>query len=187
MKPKYQQRRSQLASTAPADYVSPHHNDGGWHGSSIGSIEFDTLWEPLFDRLLVKRISAPAGAGMIVAPENAGPQSETYWGVVLRVGPGRRLAGNWREREWIQSKPGDVVIFGPFTDWDSFGEDVVLIQERDIRVFVSRGVNRLPGFHHEAALPSAADLDAIAAEMILAEKEETHGHTKQQRTKKAAR
>lgn len=126
------------SSVDPRQHVSPHHSDGGWHGSSIASVRFDTQWQPLFDRLLVKRIRAPRQIGSIILPDIAPDDRNTNRGVILCCGPGKRIAGEGNERQALSVKPGDEIIFGPYTDWDSFGEDVVLIQEADIRVVIGR-------------------------------------------------
>jgi co-chaperonin GroES (HSP10) len=116
---------------------SPGHSDGGWHGSAIGSEKFDTLWEPMFDRLLVKRIPDATRIGSIFVPDTAAKLGEQSRGVILRVGPGKRIDGEGNQRQALEVKPGDEIIFGRWTDWDSFGDDVVLIQEADIRVVLS--------------------------------------------------
>jgi co-chaperonin GroES (HSP10) len=121
----------------PAQHVSADRSDGGWHGSSVGSVRFDTEWQPLADRLLVKRIGAPARSSVIVLPDSAQQDRSTNLGIILRCGPGKRIAGEGNKRQALSVKPGDVIVFGPYTDWDSFGQDVVLIQEADIRVVVN--------------------------------------------------
>lgn len=157
-------------------YQSPHHPDGGWHGSAIGSEKFDTLWEPMFDRILVKRITEPS-KGLIVMPQTAAPLRDTSNGIVLRVGPGKRIAGEGNRRQPLDVQPGDEVIIGRWTDWESFGDDVVLCQEADIRVVVTHnGVIAGQGM----TLPSAEDLDVVAQE-----KESSHAHTQRSSKKKA--
>lgn len=169
----------------PGDaYVSPHYGDGGWHGSSIGSVKFDTDWEPLFDRILVKRI-AEQPKGLIIAPETAAKQTDTSRGIVLRVGRGKRIEGEGDTRRPLEVAPGDEIIFGRFTDWDSFGEDVVLIQEADIRV-VTKWVTRISahGWSRVNEDPTIVELDGET--LIIGEKREPNADTKLRSKKKAA-
>lgn len=79
-------------------------------------------WTPRHDRLFVKRCAEPE-IGRIVIPEKY--QQPTHTGVVLSVGP-----------EVLDVKPGDLVTFGRFTDYDD--EGVVLIQEADIMFKVDK-------------------------------------------------
>jgi chaperonin GroES len=82
---------------------------------------------PLNDRVLVRRIPEPEAQTYIVRPESA--QVPSTWGQVVAVGPGKMSKKGWRVPVGV--KPGEVVIFGPYVDFDK--DDLVMIQEQDIR------------------------------------------------------
>jgi chaperonin GroES len=92
----------------------------------IGNIAPFTL-RPMNDRVLVRRLPEPPISALIIIPEVAQPDS--MLGEVVAVGPGKRLPTG--ERLPLDVKPGDLVRWGPWTDYDD-GE-LVLIQEGDIR------------------------------------------------------
>ncbi len=85
---------------------------------------------PLYDRVLVRRLPPPASEGLVVIPDAAVEKST--WGQVVAVGLGRRTESGGRIPPEV--KAGDVVIFGPYTDFDR--DDLVMIQEADIRAVV---------------------------------------------------
>jgi chaperonin GroES len=95
----------------------------------------------MHDRLLVKRFPDQERVGAIYIPEDARRHTENYSarGVILKVGPGRRASDGTRIPCDVQ--PGDEIIFGRWTDWELFGQDVVLIQEADIRVVVKNATH----------------------------------------------
>jgi co-chaperonin GroES (HSP10) len=147
------------APVAKDSYLSPHHGDGGWHGSSFGSEIFDADWQPLNDRILVKRLPEKTREhSLIVRPEITDEIS--YRAVVVKMGLGKRSEGEWRKvgvvwtsdengiqqgtgGEWkwvpVDGRPmslrvGQEVLIGPHVDWDSFGGEYALCQEADVRV-----------------------------------------------------
>jgi co-chaperonin GroES (HSP10) len=120
-------------------WVSPHHGDGGWH-TTPGTQDPDIVERliPLRDRITVRLFPEVQAVrpSLIVRPDSAvATNPETRRGVILRVGPGR-----WIDGEFIptQVKPGMEVSIGPHDDWNSlhagFGDEVVICQEADIRV-----------------------------------------------------
>jgi co-chaperonin GroES (HSP10) len=123
----------------PAPWISPHHGDGGWH-TTPGTQDPDIAERiiPLRDRITVNLFPEVEAVrpSLIVRPDSAGATNpETRRGVILRVGPGR-----WIDGEFIPTevKPGMEVSIGPHDDWNSlhagFGDEVVICQEADIRV-----------------------------------------------------
>lgn len=112
-------------------------NDRKSH-SNLSSDVPDTAWEPMRDLLLVRKYPDPEMRGSIHLPENARKHLVDYAakGIVLKVGPGKRIDATRRESMEVQ--PGDEIIFGRWTDWESFGEGVVLIQQADIRLVTKR-------------------------------------------------
>lgn len=107
-------------------------------------------WQPMKDRLFVQRIEEPEKS-LIFVPDkywNAKgfTKNSAHIGKVLSVGPKVR-----------EVKPGNMVAFGRFTDYDDDG--IVLIQEADIMFKISDpvkigidkfvhndvGVDRAPG------------------------------------------
>ena len=82
---------------------------------------------PLNDRVLIRRIADSGnGSAIIALPESARVPSRR--GVVVSVGPGKRGADG--SRRPLAVKPGNVIYFGRYTDYDD-GE-LLLIQEADI-------------------------------------------------------
>lgn len=83
---------------------------------------------PLNDRILVQRIPDPsAESSFLITPDVAKPLST--WGRVVSVGPGKRTRKG--ERIPVAVKPGDVILFGKYVDFDE--DNYVMIQEADIR------------------------------------------------------
>jgi hypothetical protein len=140
-------------------WVSPNFGDGGWHNTP-GTQRFTTEWVPMADRLLVRLYDEPASE-VILSPQIV-RDNTTRKGVVLKCGPGKWIAGEWwyvnrwevtggglpavtvGTWEWFPGhrqplivKPGDHVVIGKYTDWESteagWGENVVICQEADIR------------------------------------------------------
>lgn len=134
--------KAQIKNQPIADsHVSPHFGDGGWHGSSFDSEKFDLDWQPLNDRILVKLLPETPNYSLIVRPENAAPPTDNRRGLVLRVGPGKRIEGS-SERIPLDVKPGDEVLIGRWTDWDGFNGQTSICQEADIRVIVHGKTDR---------------------------------------------
>lgn len=142
------------AKHRPSDsWVSPNFGDGGSHNSP-GTNRYTTEWEPLHDRILVELFEEPKEASVIARPEVAGllePASRR--GIVLKVGPGKWIAGErhlvdgeWKyfagHRQEITLKPGDEVVIGRWSDWESnesgWGQNVVIAMEADVRVIIRR-------------------------------------------------
>lgn len=81
---------------------------------------------PLNDRVLIRRIADQPNQPGIVTPEIAGKPSRR--GVVVSVGGGKRSHNGHRIP--LAVRPGDIIYFGRYTDYDD-GE-LLLIQEADI-------------------------------------------------------
>ena len=92
-----------------------------------GQHEGEMTVRPLNDRILVKRLPLPEQDGLIIAPEIG--REPSFRGKVVSVGPGKR--GKHAQRIPCDVLPGDVVLFGKYTDFDR--DDLVMIQEGDIR------------------------------------------------------
>lgn len=89
-------------------------------------------FQPLHNRILVQRLSDwPNDTGVIIAPECA--QKPSRRGVVVRVGLGRRSERGVRIP--LVVKPGDVIYFGRYTDFDD--GRLLLVEEADIVGVVS--------------------------------------------------
>ena len=86
---------------------------------------------PLNDRVLVRRLSQETLSSRIVVPDCA--QQPSLIGEVVAVGPGKRRENGTRQP--LDVKPGQLVAFGKFTDYDD--DEFVLIQEGDIRGIVN--------------------------------------------------
>jgi chaperonin GroES len=91
------------------------------------------MWQPLNDRILVRRISEP-NASRIITPEKY--RQATHTGIVVAVGPGKRDEDG--DRVPLDVEIGDIVTFGRFTDWDV--DDTVLIQEADVMFTAPRAM-----------------------------------------------
>ena len=90
-------------------------------------------FQPLADRILIRRIDDDRNRPMLIVPECA--QKPSRFGVVVAVGPGKRDAQGYRRPMCV--KPGDSIQFGRFTDHDD-GE-LLLITEQDIVGVVIEG------------------------------------------------
>jgi len=86
---------------------------------------------PLNDRILVRRLDTMHDS-VIVAPDIA--PRDGGRGRVVAVGPGKRDSHGGRIS--VDIKPGDVVRFGRFVDFER--DDLVMIQEGDILVVEKR-------------------------------------------------
>lgn len=133
-------------------WVSPNFGDGGSHNSP-GTNRYTTEWEPLHDRILVELFEEP-NHSILARPDVAGllePASRR--GIVLKVGPGKWIPGErhfvdgeWQyfpgHRQEMTLKPGDEVVIGRWSDWESaesgWGQNVVIAMEADVRVIIRR-------------------------------------------------
>lgn len=111
-------------------YVSPHHQDGGWHGSTFASERFDADWQPLNHRILFRRL--PDRHKSAVGIDQEGGWAERR-AVVVKVGPGKRDEEG--ERVPLDAFPGDVVTIGKHVDWDSYDGLYCLAMFEDIQYF----------------------------------------------------
>jgi co-chaperonin GroES (HSP10) len=103
---------------------------------------------PLTDHILVELDPLPEPSAVIAAPQIYQREIGTRVGTVLAVGPGKwkeKPGRSWeitRERFYpTQLKPGDRVVIGHFSDWESWncdadapGPNIVLCQEADVRL-----------------------------------------------------
>jgi chaperonin GroES len=83
-------------------------------------------FQPLDDRILVERIDEDDTASIIIVPELAAVPSRKA--VVVACGPGKRTGSGGRIP--VDVRPGDIVVFGRFTDFDN--GRLLLIQEADV-------------------------------------------------------
>ena len=90
-----------------------------------------TNLQPLFDRVLIKRVeSEQTSPGGIIIPDTA--QEKTQAGSVIAIGKGKVLAdGSLRPP---QVKVGDKILFGKFsgTDVKLGGEELLILKEDEI-------------------------------------------------------
>ena len=120
--------------------------------TQLGGLWFDPYKiKPLGDHLLVELDEATERTTLIVPDVARNKDIGTRTGTVLAVGPGK-----WREKRdfeetWILNplifepttlKPGDRVVIGHYSDWESWfadyegrGRNVVLCQEADARLY----------------------------------------------------
>lgn len=89
---------------------------------------------PLNDRVIIKRVDKVEGvsAGGIIIPENARERPQE--GVVIAVGPGRRLDAEVEDRQALDLKVNDRVLFGKFagTEITLDNEEYLIMREDDI-------------------------------------------------------
>ena len=90
-------------------------------------------WQPLHDRVLVRRLPEEKKQGLIIIPEVA--RKKAVYAKVLAVGPGA-----WRDGYFCKTavKPGDVVLVpgagNNYPDWEE--DERLMIQEGDIGAIV---------------------------------------------------
>lgn len=82
----------------------------------------EETFQPLDDRVLVRRISEPQASIIWL------PSKPSVLGVVVRSGPGKRLADGTRQP--LDVKPGDIIQLGRYTDYDD--GTLLLIREADV-------------------------------------------------------
>lgn len=120
--------------------------------TQAGGLWFDPRdIRPLGDHILVELdVDHPfSDSSVIMKPDNAAQEIGTRIGTVIAVGPGK-----WKEKPGLSweltrqvftpttLKPGDWVIIGHYSDWESWscdyegrGANIVLCQEADVRLF----------------------------------------------------
>ena len=128
--------RNQHRTRIVDSWTSPHHMDGGWHGSDPAN---DTHWVPRHDRILVQRLPDIHPDRILVAPDVANMICQ-HRGIIIRTGPGKLVEGvngGWVRRP-VEVLPGQEVIIGPHVDWESEDGQYVLCQEADVRLVVYR-------------------------------------------------
>lgn len=121
-------------------HISPRFGDGGWH-TTPGCMEFSREWEPLGDHILVELDDEPEAKNSIFRPDVALNQEKmTRTGTVLKVGPGKRIDDEPSQREPMYLMPGDRVIVGQYSDWESWDADwegrdrnIAVFQQNDVR------------------------------------------------------
>lgn len=122
--------------------------------TQVGGLWFDPREiEPLGDHIVVELDYEMPPSMIVAAPEiTENTELGTRIGTVLTVGPGK-----WKEvRKYTESwmlnplkferttlKPGDRVAIGHYSDWESWfsdyegrGRNIVLCQEKDVRVLI---------------------------------------------------
>lgn len=132
-------------------YISPHFGDGGWH-TTPGALSFDPKTiQPFGDHILVAIDSESESEGMIAKPDIArNVERNCRIGTVLKVGP-----GEWKDSKTHKGKhigiripmtlkPGDRVVVGQYSDWESWdadyegrGANICIFQEADVRGVLS--------------------------------------------------
>jgi co-chaperonin GroES (HSP10) len=122
--------------------------------TQVGGLWFDPLKiKPLGSHIVVVLDEELPASDVIAAPEVArNREIGTRTGTVITVGPGkleekRKYTESWQLNPLAfrptTLKPGDRVVIGHYSDWESWfcdyegrGRNVVLCQEADVRVLV---------------------------------------------------
>jgi co-chaperonin GroES (HSP10) len=122
--------------------------------TQVGGLWFDPLKiQPLTDHILIQLDDETPPSKLIVAPDVAKNRDiTTRIGTVIAVGPGKWKEKRNSEVSWVWNplvfkrttlKPGDRVAIGHYSDWESWfadfegrGQNVVLCQEADVRLFI---------------------------------------------------
>jgi co-chaperonin GroES (HSP10) len=120
--------------------------------TQVGGLWFDPRKiRPIADHILVEIDEEQPMSELITTPDVAKNQEiGTRIGTVLAVGPGK-----WKEKPGLtfeitkerfhatQLKPGDRVVIGHYSDWESWNCDfegrdknIVLCQEADVRLLI---------------------------------------------------
>lgn len=91
--------------------------------------------EPTQDRVLVRLLRDNHASKIIHLTDEKEIMKQSQRAIVLAVGPGKIIEGinGGRVRCPVDVRPGDVVYIGPYND-HVFDDDMVLVQEADIRV-----------------------------------------------------
>ena len=87
-------------------------------------------FRPLHDNILVFRLPDGMAEGLIIEPEVA--RKPSRYGTVMAVGPGKRDSQGYRRPLCV--KPGDVIRFGRYTDFDD--GYLLIIREPDVEGIV---------------------------------------------------
>ena len=94
-------------------------------------MEFDVKFRPLYDRVLVKRVSAEQKtAGGLIIPDSA--KEKPQEAEVVAVGAGRAVEGGGVRP--MSVKVGDKILFGKYTgdEIKLDGEEMLILREEDI-------------------------------------------------------
>lgn len=83
--------------------------------------------KPLGNRVLIQRNKAPSTKGGILLPDSA--QEKPKEGTVLAVGPGK--INDKGEKEVLNVKIGDKVMFSSYSGTEVNGEEGLLIMSED--------------------------------------------------------
>lgn len=83
--------------------------------------------KPLGNRVLIQRNKAPSTKGGILLPDSA--QEKPKEGTVIAVGPGKY--NDKGEREELNVKVGDCVMFSSYSGTEVSGEEGLLIMSED--------------------------------------------------------
>lgn len=83
--------------------------------------------KPLGNRVLIQRNKAPSTKGGILLPDSA--QEKPKEGVVVAVGPGKY--NDKGEKEQLNVKVGDKVMFSSYAGTEVSGEEGLLIMSED--------------------------------------------------------
>lgn len=88
------------------------------------------MFQPLHDRVLIKRIAADEKIGSIIVPEQA--REKPVEGIVIAAGPGRRLENGTVVPMAV--KHGDRVLFGKYSgnEIKIEGAEHTVLREDDI-------------------------------------------------------
>jgi co-chaperonin GroES (HSP10) len=128
--------------------------------TQVGGLWFDPLKiQPLTDHILIQLDAEHPyieieGTGLALEkPQTAVKEIGTRIGTVVAVGPGKWKEIRNSDLSWVLNplvfkpttlKPGDRVMIGHYSDWESWfcdfegrGANVVLSQEADVRLFKS--------------------------------------------------
>lgn len=89
-------------------------------------------YEPMYDRIFVRRDEAPEKVGEIIAPIRAQEGLRPSEGEVVAVGPGRRAPTG--ELIEMQVKEGDRILYGKHagTPQKIGDEELLIIQEGEV-------------------------------------------------------
>ncbi len=98
---------------------------------------------PLHDRVLLRRIEEQeVKKGGIIIPDTA--KEKPQEGEVVAIGEGRRLDSG--ERQPMDVKVGDLVLFGKYSGTDVMidDEEYLILREEDVFAIIEEG--KLPGY-----------------------------------------
>lgn len=120
--------------------------------TQVGGLHFDPRKiRPLSDHIVVELDEEQEPSKILIRPEFCRNQEiGTRIGTVLAVGPGklredRKFNDSWMlnplKRDKMVLKPGDRVVIGHYSDWESWASDfegrarnVVVCQQNDVRL-----------------------------------------------------